>query len=341
MNVTLMPDEMHKVLLQLFTSLGFSNESAKLLANTHTESTMCGVNSHGLNRVPIFTKYVREGLVNPSVKAIKVEAFGQIERWDGQFGSGIINATTCTARAIEMAKKSGMGLVALKNTNHWMRAGSYGAQAAKAGCIGIMFTNTQSNMPPWGGTESRLGNNPLVVSIPNGDNPIVLDMAMSQFSFGKIHEYHLRSEDLPVAGGWDENNQISTDPKAILASEKSMPTGYWKGSALSMVLDMLATLLSAGNSTKVISQSARETGVSQVFLCIDTALMNQVKLHKSLLTEIIDYTKNVNTHTPDTRIKYPGQRAHETYKISKAQGMQVSQKVWNEVVELSISAARS
>lgn len=334
MNISIMPDEMHAALLQLFKSLQFSDESADLLAKTHTQSTMCGVNSHGINRVPIFTEFVKSGVVKPDVKAKKVEAFGQIERWDGQFGSGVVNASLCTERAIELAKNNGMGLVALKNTNHWMRAGSYGVQAAKAGCIGIMFTNTQANMPPWGASENRLGNNPLVVSIPNKDSHIVLDMAMSQFSFGKIHEYHLKNETLPIPGGWDEDHQMSTDPQTILASEKSIPTGYWKGSALSMVLDMLATLLSAGSSTKNISQSPVETGVSQVFLCIDTKAMNRPELHAQLLAEIIDYTQSAATQTADTQVKYPGQRAQESYQLSKVNGMQVSQEIWDQVVEL-------
>lgn len=335
MNVTVLPDEMHEVLLTLFLSLGFTQEDAELLSTTHTQSTMCGVNSHGINRVPIFSQYVRDGIVKPNAKAEKSEVFGQIERWDGNFGSGVINATLCTQRAISLAKDMGMGLVALKNTNHWMRAGTYGAQAAKAGCIGIMFTNTQANMPPWGGTQSRLGNNPLVISIPHNDQHIVLDMAMSQFSFGKIHEYHLKNETLPFPGGWDEHNQVSTHPETILANERAMPAGYWKGSALSMVLDMLATLLSTGKSTKKISDSAVETGVSQIFLCIDAQAVNTADLHSRLLTEIIDYTKDVKTVTSGSSVKYPGQRAYEAFEKSETEGMQISEEIWSQVLLLS------
>ena len=185
-------------------------------------------------------------------EAEKSASFGSIERWDGRLGPGIINATKCTNRAIELAKLHGMGMVALRNTNHWMRGGTYGRQAAEADCISILFTNTQPNMPPWGGKDSRIGNNPFVVSIPRKQGHIVLDMAISQFAFGKINEYKLKGEKLPYPGGWDKNNELSNDPEKISLNERGLPIGYWKGSALSMVLDMLATLLSDGESTSKI-----------------------------------------------------------------------------------------
>ena len=85
-------------------------------------------------------------------------------------------------------------------------------QAADAGCIAILFTNTQPNMPPWGGRDSRIGNNPFIVAIPRAEGHVVLDMAISQFSFGQIQEYALKKEKLPFAGGWDTNNELSDDP---------------------------------------------------------------------------------------------------------------------------------
>ncbi|RLE05707.1 MAG: 2,3-diketo-L-gulonate reductase, partial [Bacteroidetes bacterium] len=170
-------EQMQDVLFKLFTKNKFPEEKARSLAKVFTESTLDGVNSHGINRVPLFIKYVENGVVRIDAEAEKVETIGSIERWDGGLGPGILNAMKCTNRAIELAKLHGMGMVALRNTNHWMRGGSYGWHAAEAGCISILFTNTQANMPPWGGKDSRLGNNPLVVSIPREQGHIVLDMA--------------------------------------------------------------------------------------------------------------------------------------------------------------------
>ena len=88
-------------------------------------------------------------------------------------------------RAIALGREHGMGCVALANTNHWMRGGTYGWQAVDAGAIGICWTNTMANLPAWGAAEPRVGNNPLVIAVPHARGPVVLDMAMSQFSSGR------------------------------------------------------------------------------------------------------------------------------------------------------------
>lgn len=333
-HILITSENMQVVLNTLFLKYKFTEEKAQLMAEVFTENSLAGVYSHGINRVAPFIQYVKEGLVNINAEAEKATTFGSIERWDGNFGPGIINATKCTNRAIELAKLHGMGLVALRNTNHWMRGGYYGWQTAKSGCIGILFTNTLPNMPPWGGKESRIGNNPFIISIPRAKGHVVLDMAISQFSFGKINEYQQKGEQLPFPGGWDENDTLTTDPDKIMSSLRGVPIGYWKGSALSMILDMLATLLSAGDSTCKISQREQETGISQVFICIDPERFNDKNIQEKLLNEIIDYTHNVELMRPNDKIYYPGERTSITREKNLKDGIPVSEQVWNTVINL-------
>lgn len=327
-------NEMQEVLYKLFVKYSFSKKKARFIAKIYTENTLDGVNSHGINRVPLFIEYVENGLIKIEAKAKKVESFGIIERWDGNLGPGIINATKCTDRAIDLAKLHGMGLVALRNTNHWMRGGTYGWQAANAGCISILFTNTKPNMPAWGGKDSRIGNNPFIVSIPRKEGHVVLDMAISQFAFGKIKDYKLRKKKLPYPGGWDLNNELSNDPEKILLNERGLPIGYWKGSALSMILDMLATILSAGDSTYKIGQKEYETGISQVYICIYPELFGDRELQERLLAEIIDYTHNVEPMKPGDKTYYPGERTLQTRTRNLKEGIPVSEEIWEKVLSL-------
>ena len=329
-------DQMRDALFKLFIKNKFTEDKAILLANTFTESTLVGVSSHGINRVPLFLEYVKKGLIDINAEAERVETFGNIERWDGNLGAGIINATKCTNRAIELAKQHGMGLVALRNTNHWMRGGTYGNQAANAGCISILFTNTQPNMPPWGGKESRIGNNPFVISIPREQGHIVLDMALSQFAFGKINDYKLRGEKLPFLGGWDENNQLSNDPEKILLKERGLPIGYWKGSALSMVLDMLATLLAAGDSTYKIGLKEFETGISQVYLCIYPKVFKDEMLQQNFINDIINYTRDVDDMHPGDKVYYPGEQSSLKRTKNLKEGISVNGSIWQKIMELSV-----
>lgn len=326
--------KMKSVLESLFQKHSFTKEQAFTLAKIHTESTLDGVYSHGVNRVPVFIDYVKKGLIKTDAIATKTASMGSIERWDGNLGSGILNALTCTDQAIKLAKTYGLGLVALKNTNHWMRGGTYGWRAAEQGCISILFTNTIPNMPAWGGKENRIGNNPLVIAIPRPNGHVVLDMALSQFSFGKMQSLELKNEELPFHGGWDNNNELTKHPKDIMDSGRALPVGYWKGSALSMILDMLATLLSAGNSTYKIGLKKNETALSQVFMCIDPSTFSDTEIQQNLLNEIIKFTHEGPYMKKDGRTFYPGERTLATRKKSEVEGMQVSSKIWEEILEL-------
>lgn len=331
----ILPENMKKVLYDLFIKYKFTEEKANLLARVFTESTLDGVSSHGINRVPLFIDYINKGVIKIDAEAEKVASFGTIERWDGNLGPGIVNATKCTTRAIELAKQYGMGMVALRNTNHWMRGGSYGHQAANAGCISILFTNTKPNMPPWGGKDSRIGNNPIVVSIPRKKGHVVLDMAISQFAFGKINEYKLKGQKLPHHGGWDDNNELSNDPEKILLKERGLPIGYWKGSALSIILDMLATILSAGNSTSKIGSKEIETAISQVYICIYPKVFNDKELQQKLIEEIINFTHDVAPINAGDQIYYPGERSLQNRARNLKEGILVNDNVWNKVIELA------
>jgi 3-dehydro-L-gulonate 2-dehydrogenase len=309
-------------------SLNFTETNASDCATIFADNSRDGVYSHGLNRFPVFVQYVKEGLINPNAKPTQVSSFGAIEQWDGNLGPGMLNAGLCMHRAIALAKDNGIGCIAIKNTNHWMRGGTYGWQAAEAGCIGICFTNTIANLPPWGGTEPRLGNNPLIFAIPKTSGHIVLDMAITQYSFGKLWQYNNENKPLPVPGGYDSEGHLTTDAAAIMATKRALPIGFWKGSGLSLVLDLLATLLSGGNSTATITQSGKkESGVSQVFIAIKT----DTEQNARLIDEIINYTKTSATENGN-EILYPGENMLRTRKRNMKDGVLVNEKIWDEVL---------
>lgn len=317
--------QFEKVLLKL----GFGRERAALCARIFAENSRDGVYSHGLNRFPAFVQAVQEGLIKVEAEPEKTGQNGVVEHWDGHLAPGMYTATKAMQRAIAMAKENGMGCVAVQNTNHWMRGGTYGWQAADAGCIGICATNTIANMPPWGGKEPRLGNNPLVIAVPRPKGHLVLDMAMSQFSYGKLQEYELKGKALPVAGGYDGNGKETADPAAIRESERAMPIGFWKGSGLSFMLDVLVSLLSGGQTTAQITASGQEAGVSQVFLCIDAR-----GLDESVSESIINYTKSSGVVEENGKILYPGENTLATRLQNEKEGIPVNEKIWQQVLHL-------
>lgn len=323
-------DQLKAEFKRVLVTIGFTDSKADECAGIFADNSRDGVQSHGLNRFPVFVQYVKEGLVNPDAAPEKINAFGAIEQWDGNLGPGMLNARLSMNRAIALAKDNGIGCVAIKQTNHWMRGGTYGWQAAEAGYVGICFTNTIANLPPWGGTETRLGNNPLIIAIPKAGGHIVLDMAISQYSYGKLYQYDSSGKPLPVPGGYDKEGNLTTDAAAILATKRALPIGFWKGSGLSLVLDLLVTLLSGGHSTAAITQSGKkETGVSQVFIAIKT----DNEKNAALIDDILAYTKS-GTAEQNSEILYPGENMLRTRERNINEGVLVDEKIWAELMAM-------
>ncbi|HTE32573.1 MAG TPA: 3-dehydro-L-gulonate 2-dehydrogenase [Chryseolinea sp.] len=317
----------------ILSNIGFSEERARTCASIFAQNSLDGVYTHGVNRFTRFVQYVASGHIDPDKQAVCKGRAGNIEQWDGQMGPGPINALHCTERAMEIAAQQGMGCVALANTNHWMRGGTYGWHAAKKGFVFIGWTNTTANMPTWGAVNSKLGNNPLVLAVPYQDHAIVLDMAMSQYSFGAIDFYNLKGQELPVPGGFTTSGELTSDPGAILRSKRILPIGYWKGAGLSLLLDILATILSGGNSVADISKQTAEAAVSQVFIAIQLSGLSNYKTIAATIQHILeDYHQSV----PDgsSPILFPGERVLAVRESNSLNGIPVLKKVWDEIETL-------
>ena len=163
---------------RVLISRGVDSETADACAEMFARTTESGVYSHGVNRFPRFIQQLENGDIIPDAQPKRITSLGAIEQWDAQRSIGNLTAKKMMDRAIELAADHGIGLVALRNANHWMRGGSYGWQAAEKGYIGICWTNSIAVMPPWGAKECRIGTNPLIVAIPS--TPITMvDMSIA------------------------------------------------------------------------------------------------------------------------------------------------------------------
>ncbi len=326
--------DMEKVFHDILLGYSFNEDKAAMCARIFADNSLDGVYTHGVNRFARFIQMVAEKHVFPEKEPTKISGFGGMEQWNGNLGPGPSNAIFCTERAMQLADKSGIGCASLANTNHWMRGGTYGWKAAKQGYAFICWTNTIANMPAWGAKESRLGNNPLIISIPQDNEAIVLDMALSQFSYGGMEKFAMQQKPLPVPGGYDEAGQMTTDPKKVLQTQRSLPIGYWKGSGLSLLLDMLATILSGGKSTFQITEQKSESAVSQVFIAFKlSSLYNSSAINNVINSIIADFHNAAPGETSD-KILYPGQRVLLTRKENTENGIPVNSKVWDEILAL-------
>ncbi|WP_449540411.1 3-dehydro-L-gulonate 2-dehydrogenase [Ferdinandcohnia sp. Marseille-Q9671] len=329
-------ETMKSEIKRAFLDAGMSEEKAEICATVHTETSCDGVPSHGLNRVPRFVDYIKRGWVDVDAEPTLVKSLGAIEIYNGNLGPGILNARSSMDRAMEIAKTYGVGIVTLQNTTHWMRGGTYGLQAVEKGFIGICWTNTESVMPAWGAKDTRVGNNPFVMAVPRKKGHIVLDMAMSQYSYGKLQTTDLKGELLPFPGGFDEEGNLTREPGPIERTKRILPMGYWKGSGFSILLDAIAAIMSGGHSTNEIDtiQAGSCGGCSQVFIALDPSQINGEEYSEKITDGIVEYIKASEPEKEGGQVFYPGENSKNNRQTNMVEGIPVDDGIWKEVLSL-------
>ena len=330
-------DEMKATVKQAFLLAGMPEDKADTCARVHTESSRDGVYSHGLNRVERFVEYIHKGWVDVHAEPSMHNALGAMEVYNGNMAPGILNARFAMNRATELAEKNGLGLVSLNNTTHWMRGGAYGWQAADKGFIGICWTNTESCMPAWGAVSSGIGNNPFIMAVPRKEGHIVLDMAMSQYSYGKLQVTRLKNQKLPYAGGFDKKGVLTDDPGAIEETRRILPIGFWKGSGFAVLLDIIAALLSGGLSTAAIDKFDKGSCGSccQVFIAINPLKINTQEFIDKVLNETVLQLKSSVPVKENGEVFYPGENSLKTRQENMQLGIPVDDGVWATVKKLA------
>lgn len=330
-------DQMKDTVKKAFVLAGMPEAKAEVCARIHTESSRDGVYSHGLNRVERFVDYISKGWIDVNAEPTLVNNLGSLEVYNGNLGPGILNARFAMNRATEIAETHGLGMVSLNNTTHWMRGGAYGWQAADKGYIAICWTNTESCMPAWGAKTIGIGNNPFVMAVPRKNRHLVLDMAMSQYSYGKLQVTRLKNEKLPFPGGFDKDGNLTDIPGPIEETMRILPTGYWKGSGFAILLDVISALLSNGLATCAIDKAGKGScgSCNQVFIAINPLKINTQEFIDNVLESTVQQLKSSVPATENGNIYYPGEQSMLTRKANMELGIPVDDGVWEKVKKLA------
>jgi 3-dehydro-L-gulonate 2-dehydrogenase len=217
-----------------------------------------------------------------------------------------------------------------------MRGGAFGWLAAEQGYAAICWSNTLPNLPAWGATTPAMGNNPLILAVPHVDEtgqsaPIVLDIAMSQFSYGSLSSYRLRGEQLPVPGGYDEASELTTDPGAIERTQRALPIGFWKGSGLAFLMDTMGAMLSGGKATWQFGPDPQaEVGQSQIFL----AMKADEAATREVIQGAIDKVHDAVPISAGKPARYPGEGTLATRAESLREGCPIDDAAWEAFLKL-------
>jgi LDH2 family malate/lactate/ureidoglycolate dehydrogenase len=251
-----------------------NRRGAAVIADALVDADLRGVHSHGVGLLPRYVHGFRSGQLNGAPRLRIVHRKGAAATLDGDNGLGHVVGTRAMAIAIKGARSWGIGICAVRNSNHFGAAAYFALQAADAGMIGFATTNAPPVMAPWGGQRKLLGNNPISFAIPRGgaEPPIVLDMACTVVARGKIRMKALAGERLPEGWATDADGNPTDDPRKALEG-LLLPAGGPKGYGLAVVAEVLSAALSGATMAPEIADGPGEQylaqGIGHLMIAID------------------------------------------------------------------------
>jgi len=290
--------------------LGVPEHDAELVADSLVVADLWGHESHGMLRLAWYAARLRSGVMAPVTAPTLVSDLGAVAVMDGHDGVGQVVVERACTQAVSRANEHGVGVVAVRNSNHFGTAGYWTRRMADAGCVGILTTNGSPAMAPWGGTEKTVGANPWSIATPGGNHPsVVLDIANTGVARGKVYAAAQRGESIPETWALDEDGAPTTDPHAAIAGLIAPMAGH-KGYGISFLMDVLSGVLTgSGIATDVagpyVPDRPSRCGHLVVAIRIDALLPREE--FDARIDDLIARTKSVPRATGVEEIFYPGE----------------------------------
>jgi LDH2 family malate/lactate/ureidoglycolate dehydrogenase len=321
----------------VFERCGMGGEDAALLADTLVDADLGGVHSHGVMRTPEYVNKLTVEGVDPEGRPSVASRHGACLVVDGNNSMGQIGAHFAMQRAIGSAREHGVGVAAIRGSNHCGAMAYYARMATEADMIGLATTNALPTMAPWGGAERILGINPLGVGIPAGQEPPILyDAAFSGSSHGKIRIHHQKGEPVPEGWALDRDGRPTTDAAAAIDG-LLMPIGGFKGAGLAMVMGVLSSMLSGAAYGAELGnmEDGPTPGVDGHFIAaIDVAAFEAVDRFKARVDAAIRQIRQCRRAADGDAPMAPGEREHHNRIRFREHGIPL-----NEITRSDLRAA--
>jgi L-2-hydroxycarboxylate dehydrogenase (NAD+) len=321
-------DRLAPFIARSFVAAGLPGEDAQTLAELMVEADLRGSDTHGVIRLPLYLRRIRAGGVNvrPDIRVVSDRPSAAL--LDGDNGMGHLVMRRAAQIAIEKAKATGIGWVGARMSNHAGPAALYVTMPLLHDMIGLYFAvGSNNHLPPWGGSESLLGTNPMAVAVPALDEPpIVLDMAPTVAAYGKVRLKAQRGEQMPVGWMIDRDGKPLTDPKR--ADEGHLlPIGDYKGSGLSLIIGLLAGALNrAALGRQVIDfvkETAKATNTGQAIAAILIETFMPPAEFKRAVDQVIRDIRDSRRLPGVERIWLPGEQSHAKLLERRAHGVPI------------------
>ena len=327
--------ELKKEIIKIFKKFGLSQNHASISTAALINAELVGAHGHGLSRLKMYCDRIKKGLINPQPK-IKIKRISQsVSLVDANDSIGFVAANIAIKQAIKNAKKTGIGMVAVKNSGHYGLSGYYAEQAIKKNLITMIYTNAPPAVAPHGSLKSLFGTNPICFGTPTGSKvPFILDTSISMINRGKIRFADKNNQKIPVGVALDKFGRPTTNAKKALQGVQ-LPIANFKGSGLAWMVDILSGVLTGGNHAGRVKDPFDDfTGpqnIGHLFITFKTNLF--VNNYNRRIKDNITKIKRLPKIKGVKEIVYPGQNKYKRFIMNSKKEIKIS-KIIKKDLEL-------
>ena len=316
-----------KEVINIFKKFGLNNNHAIISANAIINAEIVGAHSHGLSRLKMYCDRISKKVINAKPK-IKIKKISQsISLIDADDSIGFVAADIAIKKCIQNAKKTGIGMVAVKKSGHYGLSGYYAEQATRKNLITMIYTNAPPAVAPYGASKSLFGTNPICFGTPTGSKvPFILDTSISMINRGKIRLAERKNKKIPQGVALDKFGKPTTDAKKALSGVQ-LPIAGFKGSGLAWMVDILSGVLTGSNHSGRVKDPFDDfsgpQNIGHLFITFKTNLF--VKNYNNQIKKNIRTIKNLPKIKGIKKIMYPGENKFNRYKNNSKKEIKISE----------------
>jgi len=326
-----------KIIKNIFIKFGLNKKHALICSEAIINAELVNAHSHGLARLKMYCDRIKKNVINPKPKFKKRKISQSITHLDADNSIGFVAADIGIKEAIKNAKKTGIGLVGIKNSGHYGLSGYYAEMAVKENLIVFCFTNAPPAIAPHGAKKSLFGTNPICFGAPTSNKiPFILDTSVSVINRGKIRVAAKTKKTIPKGVALDKFGNPTIDPQKALEGVQ-LPIGGFRGSGLAWMVDILSGVITGANHGGKVKDPFDDfsgpQNVGHLFLTIKPNLF--LGDYKKRINENISRIKKLPKVKGVKEILYPGQNKYSRYKKNIRKKINISKKIAKEIKFLS------
>jgi len=330
---------LEKILTKIFMKHKLSKDHSKISSKALINAELVGAYGHGLSRLKMYCQRIQKKLINPKPKIKLKKISNSITLIDADNSIGFVSADVGIKKAISNAKKTGIGLIGIKNSGHYGLSGYYAEQAVRKNLITMIYTNAPPAIAPHGSLKSLFGANPICFGCPSGSKiPFILDTSISMINRGKIRVAARNNQKIPEGVALDKNGKPTTNAKDALQGVQ-LPIAGFRGSGLAWMVDILSGVLTGSNHAGKVKDPFDDfSGPQNIGHLIITFKSNLfVKSFNNRIKDNIKIIKRLPKIKGFKKILYPGENKFQRFKKNIKHEILINDNIEKDIKELLIN----